>query len=73
MNHTIELRLNSLGFNSDDVGEALPDFMADRDTLVGLTWYPCAEGPQSFLLVVTIYAGVAAVAKVFCLVRKIRG
>jgi len=63
--HDIQLKLSSAGFSAEEIGVVLPDFMVDRKTLVGLTWYPCAEGTERFVLVVTIYSVVGAVAKIF--------
>jgi hypothetical protein len=55
--HSVDLRFNSAGFTGSDLDELLPDFVTERDTNVGLTWYPSATGPESFTLAV-----IAAVA-----------
>ncbi len=63
--HKIELKLNNAGFVGSDIDEILPPFMTDRKTLVGLTWYSCANGPESFVLVVTIWSAFRLVGKTF--------
>jgi len=59
----IELLLNSSGFSGDDVQELLPDFITERVTKVGLTWYPSVDGPESFTLIVTTGLLLAEFAK----------
>lgn len=61
----IELLLNSTGFSGDDVQELLPDFITERFTKVGLTWYPSADGPESFTLIITTSLLLAEFAKEF--------
>ena len=63
--HKIELKLNSTGFTGSDVDELIPPFMTDRKTQVGLTWYPSAEGPERFVLIITIFSAFDLVGKVF--------
>lgn len=65
ISYKIELKLNSAGFSADDLGTVLPDFITERKTLVGLTWYPSAQGPASYTLIITILWVVSAVPKVF--------
>lgn len=60
--HSIEIRLNSTGYQGHDVDLILPDFITDRQTTVGLTWYPSYNGPESF----TIYMAIAAGIGMFC-------
>ena len=63
--HTIDIRLNSAGFKGADVDALLPDFITDRETSVGLTWYPSANGPESFSVLLTVYAALSIVAGEF--------
>jgi len=63
--HEIQLKLNSSGYSGCDLNGILPQFAIDRKTIVGLTYYPCAEGPERFVLLVTIAALVGTVARVF--------
>jgi hypothetical protein len=63
--YKIELKLSSSGFTGSDVQELLPLSRIDRKTLVGLKWYPCAEGPERFVLIVTIVSAFGVVGKVF--------
>lgn len=63
--HAIEIKLNSAGFSGRDVDELLPEFITDRDTTVGLTWYSSANGPESLSILVAIYAAVSIVAGEF--------
>jgi hypothetical protein len=63
--HKIELILNSTGFDGADVQALLPDFNTDRDTVVGLSWYPSAEGPERYYITLSIIAAIGFVSKVF--------
>jgi hypothetical protein len=63
--HKIELKLSSAGYRGEEINSILPDFITYRKTLVGLTWYPSAEGPERYVLVVTLGAILANVTKVF--------
>lgn len=63
--HTIDIRLNSTGFSGADVEDLLPDFITERETSVGLTWYRSANGPESFSILLTIYAALGVVAGEF--------
>ena len=63
--HRIYLELNSCGYNGSEINEILPDFITERKTLVGLTWEPSAEGPESFLLLIIITAGLSSMIKTF--------
>lgn len=58
--HSVDLRFNSAGFTGSDLDELLPDFVTERDTNVGLTWYPSASGPESFTLAVIAAVAVSA-------------
>ncbi|WP_156940932.1 hypothetical protein [Halomonas halodenitrificans] len=61
LQHSIEIRLNSTGYKGSDVDSILPEFITDRNTTVGLTWYPSANGPDSL----TIYIAVVGFFSVF--------
>ncbi|HQU81787.1 MAG TPA: hypothetical protein PKY59_01595 [Pyrinomonadaceae bacterium] len=61
----IELLLNSAGFSGNDVEELLPDFITERYTKVGLTWYPSVDGPESFTLIITTSLLLAEFGKEF--------
>ncbi len=50
--HTIELRLNVSGYKGEELDQVVPDFIDERNTTVGLTWYPSVDGPTSFTLVI---------------------
>jgi hypothetical protein len=63
--HTIELHLNSTGYKAEELQELLPDFITERHTVVGLTWYPSANGPESFTLAITIGILLAEFGKEF--------
>lgn len=63
--HKIELELNSAGFSADELGTVLPDFITERKTVVGLTWYPSAEGPASYTIIVSVFLLFGAISKVF--------
>jgi len=65
VSHSIELKLNSSGYRGEDVDEILPDFITDRNTTVGLTWYPSYEGPESFTLIIVVSIFAAELAKGF--------
>lgn len=52
--HSITLTLNSCEFRGNDVEEMLPDWITERPATVGLSWSPCALGPYSFLIIITI-------------------
>lgn len=58
--HSVDLRFNSAGFTGSDLDELLPDFVTERDTNVGLTWYSSATGPESFALAVIAAVAVSA-------------
>lgn len=61
----IELLLNSAGYSGEDVQELLPDFITERYTKVGLTWYPSVDGPESFTLIITTSLLLAEFGKEF--------
>lgn len=54
INHQIILRLNSQGYKGEEIDKILPDFMANRETMVGLSWYPSIYGPESYELIIQI-------------------
>lgn len=57
LQHSIELRFNSTGYKGQELQEVLPDFITERDTTIGLTWYSSANGPESWNLVIKIAEG----------------
>lgn len=59
--HKIVLSLNSTGWRGEEIDALLPEFIAERDTLVGLTWTSSYYGPESFNLVITVAASVVTV------------
>jgi hypothetical protein len=59
--HYIRLTLSTSGYTADDVGLALPEFMTERSTTVGLTWWPPAHGPEFYTLLV-VASGMATAA-----------
>ena len=61
----VELLLNSSGFTGEDVQNLLPDFITERYTKVGLTWYPSVDGPESFTLIITTSLLLAEFSKEF--------
>jgi hypothetical protein len=65
ISHRIELSFNSTGYKGKDIDDVLPDFITERNTSVGLTWYRSVEGPESFTLVIVISVLVAEIAKGF--------
>jgi len=60
--HTIELRLGYFGYRGEDIDAILPDFIRDRETIIGLRSYPI---PDHFVLIITIEATLTSVEKVF--------
>lgn len=64
-NQSIELRLNSAGYKGEEINELLPDFITERNTTVGLTWFPSVYGPENLTLVITVSIIVAEFAKGF--------
>ena len=65
MEQSIELKLNSAGFKGEEIDEILPDFITERNTTIGLTWYPSVDGPESFTLIITVSILAAEFAKEF--------
>lgn len=63
--HRIYLELNNCGYNGSEINEILPDFITERKTLVGLTWEPSAEGPESFTLLIIITASLSSMITTF--------
>lgn len=63
--HKIELKLNATGYKGEEINDLLPKFMTERDTVIGLTWYPSAEGPESFALDILFYGGLIFFTKAF--------
>ena len=49
--HVLTLTLSKAGYSGSDIDSVLPPFMSRRQTIVGLTWEPAAEGPDSFKLI----------------------
>jgi len=63
--HRIYLELNNCGYDGSEINEILPDFITERKTVVGLTWEPSAEGPESFTLLIIITAGLSSIISAF--------
>lgn len=63
--HRISLALNNCGYDGSEIDEILPDFITERKTLVGLTWEPSAEGPESFTLLIIIAASLSSIITTF--------
>jgi hypothetical protein len=59
--HSIELTLNSSGYEGKDIDQVLPDFISDRPVRVGVAWAPSAEGPESLTLLIAV--GIYAATK----------
>lgn len=53
-NLKIELTLSSVGFNGADLDSLTPDFEADQNVLRGLKWFPCANGPETWVLLFSV-------------------
>jgi hypothetical protein len=63
--HYIRLAFNTSGFNGNDLNLALPTFMSERATTVGLTWWPSAHGPEFYTLLIVASGIASAVATSF--------
>lgn len=59
------LLLSSVGFRGGDLDSLHPSFATERDVSVGLRWYPCATGPDSWTLAIAIGLPIAAFLKKF--------
>lgn len=53
---SVVVELNSAGFRGADVDKLLPDFITERKTTVGLSWYSSVNGPESFSVLLTVGA-----------------
>ena len=62
---SIKLTLSSVGFKGADLDTLVPDFSTERDVLVGLRWFPCASGPETWTLVIAASLPLAAFLKKF--------
>lgn len=62
---SIKLTLSSVGFKGADLDTLMPDFSTERDVLVGLRWFPCASGPETWTLVIAASLPLAAFLKKF--------
>ena len=65
IDHKVELHLSCAGFDGSAVQALVPDFITERHTIIGLSWYPCAEGPERYYITISICAALAFVTKVF--------
>ena len=63
--YEIRLELNSTGFTGDEAQQLLPDFITDHRTVIGLTWHPSVDGPESFNVILFIGIGAGMVAAGF--------
>ena len=57
---SVVVELNSAGFRGADVDALLPEFMTERKTTVGLSWHSSVNGPESFSVLLTVGAMLAA-------------
>jgi hypothetical protein len=54
-----------VAFKGADLDGLIPDFSTERDVSVGLKWFPCATGPETWTLVVAASLPLAAFLKKF--------
>jgi hypothetical protein len=57
---SVVIELNSAGFRGTDIDALLPDFVTERKTTVGLTWYSSVNGPESFTVALAVGSFCAA-------------
>jgi len=55
----ISLLLSSVGFKGNDIDALLPPFATDYETTVGLKWFPCATGPETWVLEIVKHIPIA--------------